>query len=495
MTRADPSHLPDRSNVEEILNRSSTLTDSWLRQWASDGSRPTIQDHESGWLTASMLEEESRLVAEMYLSHGLTSGDRIAICANSSTRAVVAYVAALRAGLVVVPINVNYRQNEVTHIVRDANLAGAVVDDAQKASWIESASKRAVTTWHVDSRAPAQTGAPALPKLEAHDPALLIYTSGTTGSPKGAVLTHRNLSVGAETLRLAWRWGPEDRLFHTLPLFHLHGLGVGINGSLSAGASIVLRPKFNSVAVLNAPRDFSATLFFGVPTMFERLANHNELALLGDYRLCVSGSAPLSSSLFHTIAEHGRTDILERYGMTETMLTVSNPYDGVRRAGTVGFPLPGVSLRLNSHAEIELRGSTIFNGYWKRPHESAMTFTDDGWFKTGDLGSLDSDGYLRITGRLKDLIITGGYNVYPREVEESLLSHPGVMEVAVKGVPSDRWGEEVTAWVVGDEALTESELLSFLGERLAPYKSPKSVKFLSALPRNSMGKVVKHELG
>jgi malonyl-CoA/methylmalonyl-CoA synthetase len=258
----------------------------------------------------------------------------------------------------------------------------------------------------------------------------------------------------------------------------------------------VLLPRFDVDAVLDAAGSQDASLFFGVPTMFHRLARSPRVGELARLRLCVSGSAPLPAELHRALAERGGQQVLERYGMTETLMNVSNPYDGERRAGSVGFPLPGVELRLSNgdEGEIQLRGPNVFAGYWERPEATAESFTD-GWFRTGDLGSLDSEGYLHILGRSKELIISGGFNVYPREVEEVLLAHPGVAEVAVVGTPSDEWGEVVTAFVVPAGAAPRSDaLLAFAAEQLAPFKRPRLLHFVDGLPRNALGKVVKHEL-
>jgi malonyl-CoA/methylmalonyl-CoA synthetase len=325
-------------------------------------------------------------------------------------------------------------------------------------------------------------------------PALIGYTSGTTGVPKGAVLSHANLLAGTESVVLAWRWTASDRLVLALPLFHSHGLCVGLHGTLLAGGSAVLLPRFDVAAVLDAARGHAATLFFGVPTMYHRLAGSARARELARLRLCVSGSAPLAAELHQALAIQAGQHVLERYGMTETVMLVSNPHDGERRAGTVGFPLPGVELRLADGGDILVRGPNVFDGYWERPEATAESFAD-GWFRTGDVGAIDSDGYLRILGRSKELIISGGLNVYPREVEEVLLTNPDVAEVAVVGIPSDEWGEVVTAFVVpaGNQATAES-LRAYASERLAPFKCPRRVHFVGDLPRNALGKVVKHEL-
>jgi malonyl-CoA/methylmalonyl-CoA synthetase len=335
-----------------------------------------------------------------------------------------------------------------------------------------------------------------LDRAHPRDVALIVYTSGTTGRPKGAPLTHANLLAGAHAVRVAWRWTAADRLALCLPLFHMHGLGVGLHGTLTAGAEALVLPKFDPSAVADAIRAHRATLFFGVPTMYHRLAGSPHLADLRALRLAVSGSAPLPAELHEVVARGGGQRVLERYGMTETVMLVSNPYEGERRPGTVGFPLPGVEVRLapregGTH-EIEVTGPNVISGYLNRPDANAEAFTEDGWFRTGDLGELDGDGYLRISGRAKELIITGGYNVYPREVEEALRAHPAVADAAVVGMPSAEWGETVVAFVVS--AAGEPDLVEWCAERLAPYKRPREWRRVDAIPRNALGKVLRHEL-
>ena len=415
--------------------------------------------------------------------------------AESSVELVVAHVAALRSGIVVVPTNTAYREREVAHIVTDARPKAALVDDPNRARWIRDAAGAGSETVVVGPEVDLPDHEPAvLDAVSPDQPAQIGYTSGTTGTPKGAVLTHANLLAGSESIGLAWRWSESDRLVLALPLFHAHGLCVGLHGTLLAGASAVLLPRFDVDSVLDAASSHDASLFFGVPTMYHRLAESSRVGELARLRLCVSGSAPLPAELHRTLAERGGQQVLERYGMTETLMNVSNPYDGERRAGSVGLPLPGVELRLGQDGEIQLRGPNIFAGYWERPEASADSFTD-GWFRTGDLGGLDADGYLRILGRSKELIISGGFNVYPREVEEVLLTHPDVAEVAVVGTPSDEWGEVVTAFVVptGDQPDPDA-LLAFAAEQLASFKRPRLLHFVDTLPRNAVGKVLKHEL-
>jgi malonyl-CoA/methylmalonyl-CoA synthetase len=490
----------------------ATLPEAWAAHFETAADRPLLWEERRGWVMAGDLDRASRRVAARLAGAGLRPGDRLLMSARTSVELVEAHVAALRLGLVVVPANTAYLEREIAHLVGDAAPRAAVVDDPDRAGWIRRANPDVLVVgpdvdvadsggsrrrYRGDTPRPPGGPAPVLDAVRPEDPALLGYTSGTTGTPKGAVLSHGNLLASSESVRLAWRWTADDRLVLALPLFHIHGLGVGLHGTLLAGASAVLLPRFDPDAVLDAVAAHDATLFFGVPTMYARLADSPRLAELGRLRLCVSGSAPLPPAVFDRLADGSGQRILERYGMTETGMNVSNPYDGERRPGTVGFPLPGVELRLANDAEIHLRGPNVFGGYWGRPDATAAAFTGDGWFKTGDIGEHDPDGYLRLVGRARDLIITGGLNVYPREVEDVLLQHPGVAEVAVAGTPDAEWGEVVTAWVVPARAATpprEAELAGFAAERLARFKCPRRVVFVDALPRNALGKVLRHEL-
>jgi malonyl-CoA/methylmalonyl-CoA synthetase len=493
------AHLPPGSDPERLdLLAAGSLPAAWRRLAEADPARPALWATGHGWRSRGDLDAAGARVAGRLRRAGLAAGDRVLVSAATSMELVVAYLGALRMGLVVVPANTAYREREVAHIVGDARPRAAVVDDPARGEWARRAAGGDLLVAGPDVDLP--DGDP--PPLDAAAPgeaALLCYTSGTTGAPKGAVLTHGNLLASAEALRLAWRWGPEDRLVLALPLFHIHGLGVGLHGTLLAGASAVLLPRFEVDAVLDAARDHRASLFFGVPTMYARLAGSPRAAELGRLRLCVSGSAPLPPAVFRRLAERAGQRVLERYGMTETLMNVSNPYDGERRPGTVGLPLPGVELRLagGDEGEVLLRGPNVFGGYWDDPAATAAAFDPGGWFRTGDLGSFDERGYLRIEGRSKELIITGGYNVHPREVEELLAEHPGVAEAAVVGVPSEEWGEQVAAFVVpADPAAPPApeELLAFAADRLAGFKRPRVLHYVDALPRNALGKVLKHEL-
>jgi malonyl-CoA/methylmalonyl-CoA synthetase len=343
---------------------------------------------------------------------------------------------------------------------------------------------------------------------DAGSPAAIVYTSGTTGRPKGATLTRLNLASNAAALVEAWRFTEQDVLLHALPLNHVHGLFAAINTVLASGASMLLLPKFEARTVLSHLAE--VTTYMGVPTHYTRLLKEPELdcELAARVRLFVSGSAPLSPDTHREfLARTGHT-ILERYGMTETLFNTSNPYDGARVAGSVGLPLPGIEVRVtdresgavlrdvDSIGALEIAGPNVFAGYWQDPEQTRAAFTTDGWFRTGDLGRIDRNGYVYIVGRAKDLVITGGYNVYPKEVESELDALPGVAESAVFGAPHPDFGEGVTAAVVlrRGAAPSEREIIESLRARLTPYKVPKRVLFLPELPRNVMGKVQKSVL-
>jgi len=488
------AHLPEGTAWQDVdLLSARSIPAAFASHVAADGDHAVLRDPERGWLTRGELERDSASIAGRLWAAGLRAGDRVLCSASPSAELVAAHLAALRLGLIVVPANTAYQQSEFAHLVGDARPAAAVIEDPIARGWV---SRQAPGTIVVGPEVDLPDGpVPLLDGATPGDPAMLAYTSGTTGRPKGAVLSHGNLLAGVEAVRLAWRWTGEDRLALALPLFHMHGLGVGLHGTLVAGASAVLVPRFEPEALFDAVIGESATLFFGVPTMYARLAASPRVAALGRLRLCVSGSAPLDPALHRRIGAATGQAVLERYGMTETVMLVSNPYDGERRAGTVGWPLPGVELRLAGaadEAEILVRGPNVFSGYWDRPDATAEAFDADGWFATGDIGRVDN-GYLRIVGRAKELIITGGFNVYPREVEDVLLAHPGVAEAAVVGVPSAEWGETVVAAVVraaGDDSDPDA-LIAWCRERLARFKCPREIRFVEALPRNAMGKVLR----
>lgn len=474
----------------------TTLVDRWLAHWASDPVRPVLVDgRESGrTVDGAGLAPRTAGLAAVLSEHGVASGSRVLWCARPGLDSIETLLAVLRAGAVLVPINPSSTTAEVEYVVLDAGPTLAVVDDpAAFGSSIPT-----VSVAELADAAPADSSYVPSP-IEPHHDALIVYTSGTTGRPKGAVHTHASLRAGVDALVAAWGWQPADRLMLALPLFHVHGLVAGLFGTLSAGATVTVFERFDEEKVLDAAAGH--TMFFGVPTMYHRLDATGRARALARLRLCVSGSAPLPAELWHRFATAHGVEVLERYGMTETLLTLSNPLVGERRPGSVGRPLPGVEAAVEDPdedgiGELFVRGPSQCRGYWRRPDESA---TDaDGWFATGDLVSVSDDGYVTVRGRRTELIITGGHNVYPAEVEAVLARHPRVREVAVVGVPSLEWGETVEAFVVGDPDGDPDPVLGSLEDlatrELASFKRPRRFHFVEALPRNALGKVVRGDL-
>jgi len=458
------------------------------------------------------LQKRAEAFAGALRAWGIEPGDRVALFLDNCPDFLAAYLGIWLAGGVVVLVNTQYRQVELRHILSDAGVRLCITDrerlpelDRVRADLPDL---EAVVDVDVQLDAFLASGYDYAPNLPfADDLAVIAYTSGTTGRSKGAMLLHRNLIANITSLREAWHWMADDHLLLALPLFHAHGLMVGAHGTLTAGATMTLHRRFDAAPIYQALCTEPLTLFFGVPTMYIRLlaeATAHPERRPRPLRLFVSGSAPLSPQTF---AEwHALTGqvILERYGMTETIMNTTNPYDGERRPGTVGLPFPRQEARVvnvrtreplpdGETGEIEVRGPHVFAGYWQRPDATTEAFDADGWFATGDLGHRSADGYYTISGRAKELIISGGYNIYPREVEEVLAQCPGVAEVAVIGLPDAEFGEQVAAVVVrNDPALTAETLIAFCRDQLASYKKPRTVHFVDTLPRNALGKLQKH---
>ncbi|MFT4160691.1 malonate--CoA ligase [Shinella sp.] len=463
------------------------------------------------WTYGDMIRLSGQL-AHALARRGVTPGDRVAVQVEKSPEALMLYLACLRAGAIYLPLNTAYTLAELGYFLGDATPALVVVDPKVRDSVAEIAGGAVETLDATDGGSLLQlAGAEEADFSDIErgpdDLAAILYTSGTTGRSKGAMLTHDNLLSNALTLRDHWRFTAADRLIHALPIFHTHGLFVASNVTLLAGASMYLLPKFDADEVLRLME--SATVLMGVPTFYVRLAQHPGLTreAAAGMRLFVSGSAPLLAETHRSFSEKTGHAILERYGMTETNMNTSNPYDGERVAGTVGFPLPGISLRVTDPESgkplpdgetgmIEVKGPNVFKGYWKMPEKTAAEFRADGFFITGDLGKIDGRGYVHIVGRGKDLVISGGYNIYPKEVETEIDGMAGVVESAVIGVPHPDFGEGVTAVVVRQKGSTldEKAVLDGLQDRLARYKQPKRVLFVDDLPRNTMGKVQKNVL-
>jgi len=462
----------------------------------------------------SVAECDSARIARFLSEQGLRPGDRVSVQAPKSPQIVWLYLACLRAGLVYQPLNDAYRATELEFFLQDARPKLAICAPAREASFarLTEAIECRVLTLDGDGTGTltdAVIGTPArFDTIDCDDDttAVLLYSSGTTGRPKGAMLTHGNLAANTATLIDAWGFGPDDRLLHALPVYHAHGLFVGLGCVLMSGASMIFLPKFDVRDVMRELTD--ATVMMGIPTFYTRLLSDPVFGRddCANMRLFISGSAPL---LADTHAEFRRRighDILERYGMTETSMLSSNPLFGERRPGSVGPALPGVTIRIVDDADrpvetgtigaIQVRGPNVFKGYWGMPDKTAQEFTADGFFRTGDQGLLSADGYLTILGRDKDMIISGGLNVYPKEVERVIDDLDGVFESAVVGVPHADFGEGVVAVVVPEAGreLTESDIIAPLLERLANFKVPKRAFVVHELPRNTMGKVQKNEL-
>lgn len=485
------AHLPPGSPPVDLL-KDQSLPGRWRKIFNAHSQRVAlVRAHDGSEITYAELDAATQIVAGRLHRAGLRPGHRILMSAPSSTDLITAHVAALRLGLVVVPMNVAYTQREVEHIVDDVRPEGAIIDDYTRHVWLGDVS----VVCRSDVALPEATDSFPLDGQGPDDLAMIAFTSGTTGLPKGAMLSHGNLLASMNAVSIAWRWTHADRLLLCLPLFHLHGLGVGIHGTLANGASATILPRFDADQICALAAREEVSMFFGVPTMFARLDQHPDVRKLANLRLCISGSAPLPADLHRRLRGVTGNPIVERYGMTETVMNISNPYIGERKPGTVGLPLPGVEVRLEDK-EIQLRGPHVFSGYWERSEATNEAFTSDGWFRTGDLASVDADGYYTIVGRTKDLIITGGFNVYPAEVEEVLRTHTGVADVAVAGVPSEEWGEDVVAWVVAlADSTVNVESLELLATReLARFKRPRRYWIVDDLPRNHMGKVLKKEL-
>ncbi|AUH65710.1 malonate--CoA ligase [Paracoccus zhejiangensis] len=445
---------------------------------------------------------------------GVQSGDRVAVQTDKSAEAICLYLATLQVGGVYLPLNTAYTGAEIDYFLGDAaprlfvcTPATLAEHKARETGGLRVESLGARGEGSLMALAEAATPRADCVERVMSDPAAILYTSGTTGRSKGAVLTHGNLASNTAALLDSWHYTAEDRLIHALPIFHTHGLFVAANMSIVSGATMIWLTKFDGEEAIDLMAD--ATVLMGVPTFYTRLLKSDRLNrdTTAKMRLFVSGSAPLLAEDHRAFEERTGHPILERYGMTETCMITTNPYDGARKPGAVGMALPGIEIRITDRESgatlsdgeigaIEVRGPNVFEGYWQMPEKTASEFRDDGFFITGDLGQIGDDGYLRIVGRDKDLVISGGYNVYPKEIEGLIDDIPGVLESAVIGLSHPDLGEGVTAVVVpqGGASLDETGIIAAIGDRLARYKQPKKVLFVKELPRNVMGKVQKAEL-
>ena len=481
------------------------LTDSGKLAIETDGRRISYGD----------LIAQSGQIANFIVSRGVKPGDRVAAQTEKSVPALVLYLACVRAGAVYLPLNTAYTLNELEYFIGDAE-PSLVVCDPSKADGISKIAAKInakVDTLDADGKGSLMDGA-ARASAEfvtvartGDDLAAILYTSGTTGRSKGAMLTHDNLASNSLTLIDVWRFTEQDVLIHALPIYHTHGLFVASNVTLFSRASMIFLNKFDADQIIKLMQ--RATVLMGVPTFYTRLLQNPALTreATSNMRLFISGSAPLLADTHREWSARTGHAVLERYGMTETNMNTSNPYDGDRVPGAVGFPLPGVSARVTDPETgkelpretigmIEVKGPNVFKGYWRMPDKTKAEFREDGFFITGDLGKIDERGYVHILGRGKDLVISGGFNVYPKEVESEIDAMPGVIESAVIGVPHTDFGEGVTAVIVKDKSATldEAAVLHALEGRLAKFKMPKRVLFVDDLPRNTMGKVQKNIL-
>ena len=475
------------------------------------GDRPLLIEEGATSLRYDELDAATAAIARLLADLGAAPGERIAVQVEKSRTAVLLYLAALRAGVIFVPLNTAYTAAEIGYFLGDAEPVILVCDPASVEALgplAAEAGVRHVLTLDADGRGTlVDRAGDASFETVARTPddlAAILYTSGTTGRSKGAMLSHRNLLSNALTLKDYWRWQPGDVLLHALPIYHVHGLFVGLHGALLNGSTMFFHRKFDPKAVI---RDLpAATVMMGVPTFYTRLLDTPEFGrdVCGAMRLFISGSAPLLEATFTDFEARTGHHILERYGMTEAGMITSNPYDGDRIAGTVGYALPGVSVRVCDDAGrevargepgvLEISGPNLFRGYWRNPEKTAEEIRADGFFITGDVATMAEDGRVRIVGRAKDLIISGGFNIYPKEIELVIDAVPGVGESAAIGVPHPDLGEAVVVVATRAGSVEESDVLAALDGQLARFKQPRRLVFVDELPRNAMGKVQKAAL-
>jgi malonyl-CoA/methylmalonyl-CoA synthetase len=486
------------------------------RHFPADLSRPFLFEPGGPTYSYGDLMAESARIASLLRALGVRPGDRVAVQVEKSPRALFLYLACLRTGAVYLPLNTAYPPGEVEYFLQDAEPSAVIVSPAAQPALSALTDHLGIAhlltldehgEGTLVDRSRALAAEDSVVERGPDDVAAILYSSGTTGRPKGAMLTHRNLASNAATLCRLWGFSPTDVLLHALPIFHTHGLFVACSVVMLSGSAMHFLPKLDLDLVV--PRLAASTVFMGVPTYYTRLLADPRITAdaTAALRLFVSGSAPLLTETALDFRQRTGKTILERYGMTETGMLTSNPLDGERRIGSVGFPLPDVELAIlddddrplapDSIGQIAVRGPNVFKGYWRMPEKTAAEFTGDGFFRTGDLGRVDEDGYVHIVGRAKDLIISGGYNVYPKEVELVLDAFAGVAESAVVGMPHPDFGEAGLAVIVprdAEEAPEAQAILGYLKQHLANYKIPKQVVAIDALPRNAMGKVQKNLL-
>ena len=492
---------------------------SLFHQTAQEFPDKIAIEFEDRSVTFREIDLNANKAANAFQSIGIAKGDRVAQFMPNSLELVYSLVGNFKNGSIVVPMNVSFKEQEIHHILSDSG-AKAVITDLERLPIVKNVLDKLPDLKHVilvDGNADGTINFNELIKtssdkenntiIKDEDHSIIFYTSGTTGKPKGAALNQVNVTSNLKALEQAWKLSKEDVFLLALPLYHIHGIGVALCGSLYVGNFTILRKKFVAEDALETMQKRKVTLFMGVPTMYFKLLEVENLERydLSSMRLFVSGSAPLSKDLFYKLKKAFGKEVLERAGMSESMMNFSNPYNGERIPGSVGPCLPGVKVRItdknyndvpvNSEGEILIKGPNIFHGYWNKQNYNREIFRD-GWFVTGDVGKIDENGYVYIIGRSKDVIISGGINIYPREIEDVIESMPQVMECAVVGIPDKEFGESVKAYVVLNSGakLKEDDVVNYCRERLASFKKPKFVEFLEALPKNTMGKILKEEL-
>ena len=470
-------------------------------------------------VTFREIQLQANKVANALHSIGIAKGDRVAHYLPNCLELVYSLMGNFRNGSIIVPMNISFKEQEIHHILHDSG-AKAVITDMERLPTVKNIMSKLPDLKHiilVDGNAENTHNFNEITKkapdkepnaiIKDEDYSIIFYTSGTTGKPKGAALNQTNVTSNIKALAQAWKWAEDDVFVLTLPLYHIHGIGVALCGSLYVGNFTILRKKFVAEDVLETIQKRKATLFMGVPTMYFKLLEVEGLEKydLSSMRLFVSGSAPLSRELFYKLKKAFGHEVLERAGMSESMMNFSNPYDGDRIPGSVGPCLPGVKVRITdknysdvpvgTEGEILIKGPNVFSGYWNKPKYNKEVFKD-GWFVTGDVGKTDEKNYVYIIGRSKDVIKSGGINIYPREIEDVIESMPQVKECAVVGIPDKEFGESVKAYVVlnPNAKLTGDEVIAYCKEKLASFKKPKFVGFLEQLPKNTMGKMLKEEL-
>ena len=478
------------------------LYSRFAQSFSAHAGKALIEAEDRDWTYGEIEQAAGRLAARLQ-ALGVTAGERVLVQTDKSVETLILYFASIRAGAIYLPLNVDYTEAELAYFVADAEPVLAVCREQSRALFtrIGQGGMRIETLETLFADLPDVSAAPVARQWD--DIAAILYTSGTTGKPKGAMLSNGNLVSNGEVLIDLWAFSSADRLIHALPIFHVHGLFVAVHCALFSGATMIFLDKFEPGAAIRHMAN--ASVLMGVPTFYTRLLGDPGFTrdTAAGMRLFVAGSAPLSADTHRAFEERSGHRVLERYGMTETGMLTSNPYHGERRAGSVGLPLPGVELRI-AEAEsgkvlpqgdvgiVEVKGPNIFKGYWRNPEKTASEFRADGFFITGDMGLIEADGYVQLVGREKDLIITGGLNVYPAEVEAVLDDRADVAESAVIGVPHTDFGEAVVAVVkpLGD-AFDKQAVRAALREELAGFKVPKDIVLVDALPRNTMGKIQK----